>query len=94
MTEDTAAGPDLFPVGDFAGSGLAEGPLLGGEQSEAHFDEFNMHDSVTGLDGVDDWDDAAVNFAGSVVDDLHVSVLMFITSLWTEHGSPWSRHHS
>ena len=35
MTEATDTGPDLFPLGDFAGSGFAVGPLFGGEQSEA-----------------------------------------------------------
>ena len=72
MTEATNTGPDLFPLGDFAGSGFAVGPLFGGEQSEAHFDDVSLHAPGTGLDDVDDWNDAAVNFAGTAVDDLHV----------------------
>ena len=34
MTEATDTNPDLFPMGDFAGSGFDVGYPYGGEQSE------------------------------------------------------------
>ena len=72
MTEATDTNPDLFPMGDFAGSGFDVGYLCGGEQSEPFFDDARVDPSETVGDQLDDWDVTAVNFAGSVLDGLHV----------------------
>ena len=72
MTEATDTNPDLFPMGDFAGSGFDVGYPYGGEQSEPFFDDARVDPSETVGDQLDDWDVTAVNFAGSVLDGLHV----------------------
>ena len=71
MTEAAVSSPDLFPVGDFAGSGFDDGHFFDGQSGPYLDDPFGCA-SETFVDGMDDWDKVSVNFAGSVLDGLHV----------------------
>ena len=93
MTEATDTNPDLFPMGDFAGSGFDVGYPYGGEQSEPFFDDARVDPSETVGDQLDDWDVTAVNFAGSVLDGLHVFSSGEFQNALDRAWQSWSRRH-